>query len=115
MNENYLNENINQVWCSIIIDQLCYNNIDNFYLAPGMRNAPLLRAASNHSKSKWTIWSTTENPNCDTSLNQEKQIELTLSQIQNEEQNSNWTIKWQAEKGRFVTSKKETEISATVH
>lgn len=53
MNENYLNENINQVWCSIIIDQLCHNNIDNFYLAPGMRNAPLLRAASNHSKSKF--------------------------------------------------------------
>ena len=69
----------------------------------------------NHSKSKWTIWSTTENPNCETSFNQEKQIELTLSQIQNEEQNSNWTIKWQAEKGRFVTSKKETAISATVH
>lgn len=69
----------------------------------------------NHSKSKWTIWSTTENPNCETSFNQEKQIELTLSQIQNEEQNSNWTIKWQAEKGRFVTSKKETEISATFH
>lgn len=69
----------------------------------------------NHSKSKWTVWTETTNTNCKTSFDQEEQIGLTLSQIQNEKQNSNWTIKWQAEKGRFITAKKGTFTSESNH
>ena len=45
-----LDENINQIWSSIIIDQLSVNSINQYYVAPGMRNAPLLRACSHHSE-----------------------------------------------------------------
>lgn len=57
----------------------------------------------NHTKSKWTVWSETEEENL-----QSDKIGLTLSQIKNEKQNASWVIKWQAEKGRFTTSLKET-------
>jgi hypothetical protein len=57
----------------------------------------------NHTKSKWTVWSETEEENL-----QSDKIGLSLSQIKNEKQNASWVIKWQAEKGRFTTSLKET-------
>ncbi len=57
----------------------------------------------NHTTSKWTVWSETE----EESLQGDK-IGLSLSQIKNEKQNASWIIKWQAEKGRFTTAPKET-------
>jgi 2-succinyl-5-enolpyruvyl-6-hydroxy-3-cyclohexene-1-carboxylate synthase len=44
-----LTENINRVWASIIIDEFLKNNITQFYLSPGMRNAPLI-AGMVHAK-----------------------------------------------------------------
>ena len=37
-----LSENINRVWSSLIIDEFQKNKITQFYLSPGMRNAPLI-------------------------------------------------------------------------
>ncbi|MDO9181064.1 MAG: thiamine pyrophosphate-binding protein, partial [Bacteriovorax sp.] len=42
-----LSENINRIWASLIIDEFLKNNITQFYLSPGMRNAPLIAAMSN--------------------------------------------------------------------
>ena len=39
-----LSENINRVWATLIIDEFQKNNITQFYLSPGMRNAPLIAA-----------------------------------------------------------------------
>lgn len=39
-----LNENINRLWSSLIIDEIIKNDITHFYLSPGMRNAPLIAA-----------------------------------------------------------------------
>jgi 2-succinyl-5-enolpyruvyl-6-hydroxy-3-cyclohexene-1-carboxylate synthase len=39
-----LDQNINRIWSSLIIDEILKNNIDTFYLSPGMRNAPLIAA-----------------------------------------------------------------------
>ncbi|MDD4974013.1 MAG: 2-succinyl-5-enolpyruvyl-6-hydroxy-3-cyclohexene-1-carboxylic-acid synthase [Bacteriovorax sp.] len=44
-----LSENINRVWSSLIIDEFQKNKITQFYLSPGMRNAPLI-AAMIHAK-----------------------------------------------------------------
>lgn len=41
--------NPSALWAALIIDQLVKNGVDTFYCAPGMRNAPLLRAISEHS------------------------------------------------------------------
>lgn len=45
---NNLN-NPSSLWAALIIDQLVKNGVETFYCAPGMRNAPLLRAISQHS------------------------------------------------------------------
>jgi 2-succinyl-5-enolpyruvyl-6-hydroxy-3-cyclohexene-1-carboxylate synthase len=42
-----LSENINRVWSSLIIDEFQKNKITQFYLSPGMRNAPLIAAMIN--------------------------------------------------------------------
>ena len=39
-------ENINRIWSTLIIDEFLKNNITQFYLSPGMRNAPLIAAMS---------------------------------------------------------------------
>jgi|GEM_PF-6341320 len=65
----------------------------------------------NHTKSKWTVWNETEEENKGSQILQDGKIGLSLSQIKNEIQNANWIIKWQAEKGRFTTSTKETLAS----
>ncbi len=39
-----LDENINRVWSSLIIDEFLKNSVTQFYLSPGMRNAPLIAA-----------------------------------------------------------------------
>ena len=44
-----LSENINRIWSSIIIDEFSKNNITQYYLSPGMRNAPLI-AGMIHAK-----------------------------------------------------------------
>lgn len=40
--EKLLSQNINRIWSSLIIDEFCKNGITQFYLSPGMRNAPLV-------------------------------------------------------------------------
>ncbi|MBY0412641.1 MAG: 2-succinyl-5-enolpyruvyl-6-hydroxy-3-cyclohexene-1-carboxylic-acid synthase [Bdellovibrionales bacterium] len=42
--EKLLSQNINRIWSSLIIDEFIKNNITQFYLSPGMRNAPLIAA-----------------------------------------------------------------------
>lgn len=42
--EKLLTQNINRIWSSLIIDELIKNGITQFYLSPGMRNAPLIAA-----------------------------------------------------------------------
>lgn len=42
--EKLLSQNINRIWASLIIDEFLKNNITQFYLSPGMRNAPLIAA-----------------------------------------------------------------------
>lgn len=42
--EKLLTQNINRIWSSLIIDEFLKNNITQFYLSPGMRNAPLVAA-----------------------------------------------------------------------
>lgn len=39
-----LDQNINRLWSSLAIDEFQKNNITQFYLSPGMRNAPLIAA-----------------------------------------------------------------------
>jgi 2-succinyl-5-enolpyruvyl-6-hydroxy-3-cyclohexene-1-carboxylate synthase len=48
MNRNITLNNYSQVWSEIIIDQLVKMSVKHFFCCPGMRNAPLLRAANNH-------------------------------------------------------------------
>jgi len=43
-----LTQNLGRLWASLIIGELVKNNCHNFYLSPGLRNAPLIAAASNH-------------------------------------------------------------------
>ena len=42
--EKLLSQNINRIWSSLIIDEFIKNGITQFYLSPGMRNAPLIAA-----------------------------------------------------------------------
>lgn len=42
--EKLLSQNINRIWSSLIIDEFQKNGITQFYLSPGMRNAPLIAA-----------------------------------------------------------------------
>lgn len=42
--QKLLTENINRIWSSLIIDEFLKNGISQFYLSPGMRNAPLVAA-----------------------------------------------------------------------
>ena len=42
--EKLLSQNINRIWSSLIIDEFVKNGITQFYLSPGMRNAPLIAA-----------------------------------------------------------------------
>jgi 2-succinyl-5-enolpyruvyl-6-hydroxy-3-cyclohexene-1-carboxylate synthase len=44
-----LDQNLGRIWASLIINEVYKNNISQFYLSPGMRNAPLI-AALNHLK-----------------------------------------------------------------
>lgn len=48
--EKLLKQNINRLWSSLIIDELLKNNITQFYLSPGMRNAPLIAAMVHFKK-----------------------------------------------------------------
>lgn len=42
--EKLLSQNINRIWSSLIIDEFIKCGITQFYLSPGMRNAPLIAA-----------------------------------------------------------------------
>lgn len=42
--EKLLTQNINRIWSTLIIDEFLKNKITQFYLSPGMRNAPLVAA-----------------------------------------------------------------------
>ena len=45
-----LNDNINRIWSSLIVDELIKNGITHFYISPGMRNAPLIAALAHFKK-----------------------------------------------------------------
>ncbi len=45
--------NPSSLWAALIIDQLVKNGVKNFYCAPGMRNAPLLKAISLHPEANF--------------------------------------------------------------
>lgn len=47
-----LDENIQRLWGSLIVDELAKNDVKNFYLAPGMRNAPILAACFKNEQIK---------------------------------------------------------------
>jgi len=42
--------NLNRLWCAHIIDELIKNDIVDFFLCPGMRNAPLISAVLENEK-----------------------------------------------------------------
>ena len=44
-----LSQNLSRLWASLIINEFIQNKITQFYLSPGMRNAPLI-AAIDHFK-----------------------------------------------------------------
>jgi 2-succinyl-5-enolpyruvyl-6-hydroxy-3-cyclohexene-1-carboxylate synthase len=48
--EKLLSQNINRIWSSLIIDEFVKNGITQFYLSPGMRNAPLIAALIHFQK-----------------------------------------------------------------
>lgn len=48
--EKLLTQNINRIWSSLIIDEFVKNGITQFYLSPGMRNAPLIAAMTHLQK-----------------------------------------------------------------
>lgn len=48
--EKLLSQNINRIWSSLIIDEFVKNGITQFYLSPGMRNAPLIAAMVHQQK-----------------------------------------------------------------
>jgi 2-succinyl-5-enolpyruvyl-6-hydroxy-3-cyclohexene-1-carboxylate synthase len=48
--EKLLSQNINRIWSSLIIDEFLKNGITQFYLSPGMRNAPLIAALVHFQK-----------------------------------------------------------------
>lgn len=48
--EKLLSQNINRIWASLIIDEFLKNGISQFYLSPGMRNAPLIAAMAHFQK-----------------------------------------------------------------
>lgn len=52
MTQKLLSENIQRIWGSIIVDEIAKNDITNFYLAPGMRNAPILASAFRNEEVK---------------------------------------------------------------
>ncbi len=47
--------NPSSLWCALIIDQLVKNGVETFFCAPGMRNAPLLKAIEKHPKAKYFV------------------------------------------------------------
>lgn len=46
--KNLLNQNLSRVWSSLIINEILENKIFQFYLSPGMRNAPLIAALEHY-------------------------------------------------------------------
>ncbi|MBC7714253.1 MAG: 2-succinyl-5-enolpyruvyl-6-hydroxy-3-cyclohexene-1-carboxylic-acid synthase [Rhizobacter sp.] len=48
--EKLLSQNINRIWSGLIIDEFLKNGITQFYLSPGMRNAPLIAAMVHFQK-----------------------------------------------------------------
>lgn len=49
MKTKLLSQNLSRIWASLIINELYQNQITQFYISPGMRNAPLI-AALDHLK-----------------------------------------------------------------
>ena len=50
-----LKNNINSLWGSIIIEELCRNGNTQFYISPGSRSTPLTFAVSKNSKANYKI------------------------------------------------------------
>ena len=45
-------ENIQRLWAQTLIDQLKKHGINQFYISPGLRNAPLIDAALKYEVSE---------------------------------------------------------------
>ncbi len=50
MSKTLLNQNINMIWASLIIDELIKNSICKFFVSPGNRNAPLISALAYNNR-----------------------------------------------------------------
>lgn len=40
--------NLNRLWSYLVVDSLCREGVKNFFISPGMRNAPMIWAVANH-------------------------------------------------------------------
>ncbi len=43
-----MDQNMNVVWASVLIEELCRNGLEHFFVSPGNRNAPLVAALAHH-------------------------------------------------------------------
>ena len=47
---SWLNQNMNVLWASVIVEELRRNGLDTFFVSPGNRNAPLVSALANNKQ-----------------------------------------------------------------
>ena len=50
MTETLLDRNMNQLWASLIVNELVKNGIDTFFISPGNRNVPLIAALAHNQQ-----------------------------------------------------------------
>lgn len=50
MTEELLEQNMNLLWASLIVNELLKNGIDTFFISPGNRNVPLIAALSHNTR-----------------------------------------------------------------
>ena len=43
-----MRQNMNVLWASVLVEELCRNGVDRFFVSPGNRNAPLVAALVHH-------------------------------------------------------------------
>ncbi|MBI9074921.1 MAG: 2-succinyl-5-enolpyruvyl-6-hydroxy-3-cyclohexene-1-carboxylic-acid synthase [Desulfatibacillum sp.] len=48
----WLNQNMNVLWASVLVEELCRNGLDTFFVSPGNRNAPLAAALAHNAQAK---------------------------------------------------------------
>ncbi len=47
-----LSQNMNMLWASVVVEELCRNQASTFFVSPGNRNAPLIAALAHNSQAK---------------------------------------------------------------